>query len=194
MTQIDKEMETLTGGLISTPCGPMIAIVDADGSIVRLDFFEGDGAISERGALSWQGLVIRWDNRSVAHVAAQIDEYFEGKRRAFDLPLAPRGNTFLQRAWKALRQVPYGTTTSYGELAKSLDPPTSARAMGRANAVNPISVVVPCHRVIGADGSLTGYGGGLNRKEALLRLEGALPGTAQGALPLGSTPETRSAT
>lgn len=194
MTHSDTETDTLTGGLISTPCGPMIAVVDADGAIVRLDFFEGEGAISERGVLSWRDLVIRWDNRAVAHVAAQIDEYFAGKRRVFDLTLAPKGAAFLQRAWKALRSVPYGTTTSYGELAQSLDPPTSARAMGRANAINPISVIVPCHRVIGADGSLTGYGGGLDRKAALLRLEGALPGTTQGALPFESEPEARRAT
>jgi methylated-DNA-[protein]-cysteine S-methyltransferase len=110
--------------------------------------------------------------------------YFAGHRRAFDLKLAPRGNAFLKEVLRILQEVPYGTTVSYAELAVRLGRPTSARPIGRANAMNPIAIVVPCHRVIGADGSLAGYGGGLNRKAALLALEGAMPGLRQGVLPL----------
>ena len=108
--------------------------------------------------------------------AAQLEEYFDAGRTGFDLPLAPAGSPFQQRVWQALREIPYGTVETYGALARRLALPAgSARAVGLANGANPLSVVVPCHRVIGADGTLTGYGGGLERKRFLLDLErGAL--------------------
>lgn len=102
----------------------------------------------------------------------QLDEYFAGVRRAFDLPLRLHGTEFQQRVWNVLMEIPYGVTWSYGELAKRIDQPTASRAVGLANGRNPISILVPCHRVIGADGSLTGYGGGLERKQWLLVHEG----------------------
>lgn len=103
----------------------------------------------------------------------QVEEYFDGKRRAFDLPpLRMRGTAFQQRVWQTLTEIPYGATWSYGELAKRIDNPNASRAVGLANGRNPISILVPCHRVIGADGSLTGYGGGLERKRWLLAHEG----------------------
>ena len=180
MTGADPEDQARpSAGLIPTPCGPMIAVVDGDGALVRLDFFD-DGAPDTS---LWYGLAITWDETAVAAVAEQLDGYFAGTRRVFDLRLAPRGNAFFQDAWRALRAVPYGTTISYGALARRLSRPTSARAVGRANALNPISIVVPCHRVIGADGSLTGYGGGIDRKAALLELEGARPRPRQETLP-----------
>ena len=102
----------------------------------------------------------------------QLEAYFAGDRDAFDLPLEPRGTQFQLRVWQALLQIPYGETTSYGEIATRLGLPLSAsRAIGLANGSNPISIVVPCHRVIGANGSLTGYGGGLDNKRLLLQLE-----------------------
>lgn len=104
---------------------------------------------------------------------AQLGEYFAGARTAFDLPFAPVGSTFQLAVWAELQQIPYGETISYGELAHRLARPTGARAVGLANGRNPISIVVPCHRVIGASGQLTGYGGGLERKAFLLGLEGA---------------------
>lgn len=107
--------------------------------------------------------------------AEQLQEYLAGERRIFDLALAPRGTDFQLRVWRALLEIPYGATLSYGALAARLDAPGSARAVGLANGANPLPVVVPCHRVIGADGSLTGYGGGLDRKRLLLTLEGAAP-------------------
>ena len=180
MTGADSEGQArLSAGLIPTPCGPMIAVVDDDGALVRLDFFDD----AEPDTSLWHGLAIAWDPAAVAAVADQLDGYFAGTRRVFDLRLAPRGNAFFQDAWRALREVPYGTTISYGALARRLSRPTSARAVGRANALNPISIVVPCHRVIGADGSLTGYGGGIDRKAALLDLEGARPRPRQETLP-----------
>ena len=104
----------------------------------------------------------------------QLEEYFAGARRGFDLPLEPAGSAFELRVWEALRAIPYGTTVSYGELARSLGDPRGSRAVGAANGSNPIPIIVPCHRVIGARGELTGYGGGLDRKRWLLEHEGAL--------------------
>jgi methylated-DNA-[protein]-cysteine S-methyltransferase len=105
---------------------------------------------------------------------AQLREYFLGQRRAFDLPLAPRGSAFEQQVWTRLLAVPYGATISYGAIAAGLGLVNGARAVGRANGANPIPIVIPCHRVIGSDGELTGYGGGLPLKRALLELEGAI--------------------
>jgi methylated-DNA-[protein]-cysteine S-methyltransferase len=106
-----------------------------------------------------------------ADALAQLGEYFEGRRREFDLPLATSGTPFQLRVWSALREIPYGSTASYGEIARRVGVPSASRAIGVANGLNPIAVIVPCHRVIGADGSLTGYGGGLERKRLLLDLE-----------------------
>jgi len=103
----------------------------------------------------------------------QLDEYFRGKRTKFDLELAPEGTPFQIAAWKQLRRIPYGETISYGEQARRMGRPKASRAVGAANGENPISIIVPCHRVIGADGRLTGYGGGLGKKKKLLDLEGA---------------------
>lgn len=106
-----------------------------------------------------------------AEAARQLDAYFAGTLTTFELPLAPRGTPFQQRVWEALRAIPYGATISYGELAARIDNPRASRAVGLANGRNPITLIIPCHRVIGADGSLVGYGGGLARKQALLELE-----------------------
>jgi methylated-DNA-[protein]-cysteine S-methyltransferase len=103
----------------------------------------------------------------------QLDEYFAGKRTVFDLPLAPRGTEFQQEVWRALREIPYGETRSYGELAARVGRPGAARAVGAANGRNPVSIIVPCHRVVGASGALTGYAGGMERKQWLLRHEGS---------------------
>lgn len=103
----------------------------------------------------------------------QVAAYLAGELREFDLEVALRGTEFQQRVWAALREIPYGETWSYSELAAAIGSPTAVRAVGLANGKNPVSIVVPCHRVVGANGSLTGYGGGMDRKRALLELEGA---------------------
>ena len=111
-------------------------------------------------------------------VAAQLEEYFAGDRKEFTVPLAPSGTPFQLAVWTQLTRIPYRSTISYGDIARALGKrPVAARAVGLANGANPISIIVPCHRVIGSDGSLTGYGGGLDRKELLLRLEGSGPVT-----------------
>lgn len=115
----------------------------------------------------------RHDPAPFGEPLAQLREYFAGARRTFHLSLAPAGTPFQLAVWSALQAIPYGDTVSYGELARRLGRPGSARAVGLANGTNPLPIIVPCHRVIGADGSLTGFGGGLNIKRALLSLEGA---------------------
>lgn len=120
-------------------------------------------------------------DRGFDAVVEQLGEYFRGERMRFDLPLAPRGNPFRQKVWSLLRRIPYGETRSYGQLAEELGNRALAREVGAANGRNPISVIVPCHRVVGADGRLVGYAGGLDRKRFLLDLEGAAIG---GQVPL----------
>jgi methylated-DNA-[protein]-cysteine S-methyltransferase len=146
-------------GRFPTPFGEAQAVVDPDGRLCKLSV----DVASPRDAVR--------DDAAIAHVARQLAEYAAGERRVFDLTLAPRGSAFQQQVWAALQQIPFGQTRSYGELALALGDPGLARAVGRANATNPIWLVIPCHRVIGADGSLTGYAGGLALKAALLRFE-----------------------
>ena len=111
------------------------------------------------------------DDQAFSDAARQLKEYFQGTRQEFDLVLEPQGTDFQKRVWQGLCQIPYGKTCGYGELAKALCNPNASRAVGMANGRNPISIIVPCHRVIGADGSLTGYGGGLAAKKWLLEHE-----------------------
>lgn len=152
---------------IESPVGPLLIASDENG-LCNIEFRQSSHP-ADRGA--WQG-----GNSPVLDATEkQLDQYFSGKRRAFDLPLSPHGTDFQRRVWKALRTIPYGQTISYAELARRVGNPRASRAVGLANGRNPLSIIVPCHRVIGADGSLTGYGGGLAIKESLLRLEGALP-------------------
>ena len=151
-----------------SPLGPVLAIADEDG-ITHIDFV---GAKYERR------IEPDWieDPRASALAACgrQLAEYFTGVRTAFDLPLAPHGSEFQQRVWREIARVPYGETISYGELARRAGAPGQARAAGAATGRNPVGIVVPCHRIVGGDGRLTGYAGGLERKRGLLELEGAL--------------------
>ena len=110
----------------------------------------------------------------IAATRTQLGEYFLGARKTFDLPLHPVGTAFQKSVWRELRNIPYGITISYGELAKRIDNPAAVRAVGAANGRNPLPIVVPCHRVIGSDGSMTGFSGGLPIKQFLLTLEGCL--------------------
>ncbi len=111
------------------------------------------------------------DPEAFLEVRTQLGEYFAGERRSFDLPLEPAGSPFQRQVWRALREIGYGEALSYGELARRIGRPNAPRAVGAANGANPLSVVIPCHRLVGADGTLTGYGGGIERKRLLLDLE-----------------------
>lgn len=117
------------------------------------------------------GYIIKKDKAANAVLVQELDAYFSGALKRFTVPLDLRGTDFQVRVWKKLQAIPYGETRSYGEIASQVGRPKGARAVGRANGSNPVSIVVPCHRVIGANGSLVGYGGGLDRKTALLELE-----------------------
>ena len=108
--------------------------------------------------------------------ATQLEEYFRGERQVFDLPLAPEGTDFQRRVWAQLEQIPYGQTRSYGQIAAAIGQPRASQAVGAANGRNPLSIVVPCHRVLGSTGALVGYAGGLERKQALLELERRVAG------------------
>jgi methylated-DNA-[protein]-cysteine S-methyltransferase len=151
---------------ISTSIGELTLFVDDDGAITRLDFGGGRAPGNGRAATA-RGLA----EDALDLAATQLREYLAGERSAFDLPLRATGNAFEQLVWAELVRIPYGETASYGEIARRIGHPGAARAVGRANARNPIAIVVPCHRVIGSDGSLTGYAGGLDLKRALLALE-----------------------
>jgi methylated-DNA-[protein]-cysteine S-methyltransferase len=118
-----------------------------------------------------EGSVENPDAAPFPTLKSQLQEYFAGERTDFDVPLSPRGTTFQRVVWAHLRDIPYGQTISYGELAKRIRSPKACRAVGLANGKNPISIIVPCHRVIGANGKLTGYGGGMENKRILLDLE-----------------------
>jgi len=113
-------------------------------------------------------------NEITQHAVIQLKEYFEGKRSSFEIPLRPAGSQFEQKVWSELQRIPFGSTTTYGNIARKLGDVNSVRAVGRANGRNPIPVIIPCHRVVGSDNSLTGYSGGLERKEWLLSHEGVL--------------------
>jgi len=152
--------------LIETPIGPLLAVADEDG-LRRIFFPDRKGRAHEPEA-GW----VR-DPGAFGPLREQLTEYFAGRRRTFSLKLAPAGTEFQQATWQALVLIPYGETISYAELARRIGRPAASRAVGAANGANPLPIVVPCHRVIGADGSLTGFGGGLPIKRALLELEGA---------------------
>ena len=161
---------------ISTSIGDLILAADDDGAITRVGF-GGDAvaeAIGDSGEAAPHGDATASSRDAAAALdaaATQLREYLAGDRTDFDLPLRPYGNPFEQLVWAELARIPYGETTSYGEIARRIGHPGAARAVGRANGRNPIAIVLPCHRVIGSDGSLTGYGGGLDLKRALLTLE-----------------------
>ena len=154
---------------IDSPVGPLMLAADEAG--LRHIEFRDNRHPADRS--DWHG----GDSEVLQAAEAQLGEYFAGQRRVFDLPLAPRGTDFQLCVWRALAQIPYGETISYAQLAQRLGNPNGTRAVGAANGRNPLPIVLPCHRVIGADGGLTGFGGGLPTKELLLRLEGALPET-----------------
>ena len=151
-----------------SPLGPMYATAEDDG-ITHIEF---------KGAKYAPAAQPDWieDPKAPALAACgtQLAEYFAGTRTEFDLPLAPRGSTFQKRVWEEIARVPYGETISYAELARRAGAPGQARAAGAATGRNPVSLVIPCHRIVGSDGSLTGYAGGLERKRELLELEGVL--------------------
>jgi len=162
---------------LTTPLGDLLVV--ADGDALAGIYFPGHWHPPASDAIG-----VEVDARAdllITRLGVELGEYLAGERATFDLPMAPSGDEFQQAVWAMLREIPHGATTSYGELASRLGDRNLARRVGNAVGRNPLSIVVPCHRVIGADGSLTGYAGGLERKRFLLELEGA-PVVAQARL------------
>ncbi|MCU1398197.1 MAG: ogt [Acidimicrobiales bacterium] len=149
--------------VVDSPVGPLTIVASERG--LRALMWMGDGDSRVRVGASSDG---DDPHGVIAATAAQLEEYFAGNRTDFDLPLDPIGTEFQQSAWMALRTIPFGETVSYGEQARRMGDQRKARAVGSANGRNPISIIVPCHRVVGADGSLTGFGGGIENKAWLL--------------------------
>jgi methylated-DNA-[protein]-cysteine S-methyltransferase len=144
---------------MASPLGPLRLVADGEALIGVWLPGQADVAIADGEA------------PVLTAAMAQLAEYFSGRRQAFELPLAPRGTAFQQTVWQALRAIPYGATSSYGQIAAAIGRPSASRAVGAANGQNPLAIVVPCHRVIGAGGALTGYAGGIEAKRWLLALE-----------------------
>ena len=157
-----------------TPMGPAYATADDEGRLTGV-YFEG-AAHAPAIATTWRACDVT--EAPFAACTRQLREYFAGARHTFELPLAPRGTPFQQRVWRVIASIPRGQTLSYAELAARAGAPGAARAAGAATGRNPLTIVVPCHRVVGGSGALTGYAGGLDRKLKLLTLEGALVAAA----------------
>jgi O-6-methylguanine DNA methyltransferase len=157
---------------IDSPLGPLLAVAD-DEAIRGLEFVKPAGAIRQLETLqaALGATLERRTHPLLERLRSQLAEYFAGTRRAFDVPLRFAGTPFQERVWNRLLTIPYGEVRSYLDLARDLGDPKAVRAVGGANGSNPISILIPCHRVIGADGSIVGYGGGLERKEWLLAHE-----------------------
>jgi methylated-DNA-[protein]-cysteine S-methyltransferase len=173
------QLVTTLHQIIDSPVGPLLLTAD-DGGLTGIRFAKAatadpstslgmTGNVSSRGSEASRGI------RTLAAARAQLDEYFAGHRTHFELPLAPTGTPFQRRVWAALAEIPFGRTISYLQLARTVGDERAVRAVGGANGRNPLPIVLPCHRVIGADGSLTGFGGGIERKRWLLEHEGAIP-------------------
>lgn len=169
-----KPPETFTLDRLQTPIGTALLVTDAEGALRALDWEDYEPRMRQLLRLQCGAPVLE-NARAPADTRAALSAYFEGELACLDaIKWRVAGTAFQRKVWTALRAIPVGTTTSYGALAARLDMPTAVRAVGHANGSNPISVVVPCHRVIGASGSLTGYGGGLQRKRWLLEHEGVV--------------------
>jgi methylated-DNA-[protein]-cysteine S-methyltransferase len=160
--------DALYRSTLETPAGRLALAVDTQGTLVEILLPNRRPTAPSPEPLSPAA------TQGMRAVRQQLNEYFSGKRRIFDLPMRPEGSSFERQVWNRLLEIPYGDTTSYGAIAIALGLSNGARAVGRANGANPIPIVIPCHRVIGSDGTLTGYGGGLPLKRILLELEGAI--------------------
>ncbi len=152
----------MNSAIVESPVGPLMLVSD-EGKLIGC-FFDGRAPAAMAGAPRGRDPILDLARQELA-------AFFAGALRTFTVPVAPRGTEFQRKVWKGLQSIPHGRTTSYGELARKIGGPKAVRAVGAANGANPICIIIPCHRVIGADGSLTGFGGGLDRKRFLLALE-----------------------
>ncbi len=156
---------------VESPAGELALAVDGEGALIYLKFVEGNSNLTVEEELEDEGFEVSRDEARTAPAREELREYYAGERREFGVPVSLVGSEWQKAVWRELTRIPYGETRSYGEIADRLDRPGAARAVGRANATNRLPVVVPCHRVIAADGSLGGFNGGLHLKEQLLEHE-----------------------
>ncbi len=159
-TNNSKKPASMSEWIMESPISRLRLV--SDGAALTAIEFHADGPVASGAPV----------DRVLRETVRQLGAYFDGRLRVFKLPLAPQGTPFQRAVWEALLAIPYGTTTSYGEIAERVGRPRAVRAVGAANGANPIPIVIPCHRIIGKSGALTGYGGGLSIKEHLLKLEG----------------------
>ena len=171
------DLQTLETSMIyASPVGDLLLTRDGT-ALTGLIFLEADDPLSRTESRVQNDSMLSFEEDTFAEVTTQLDEYFAEKRQAFhfeSLAIQPEGTAFQKRVWQELCHIPYGETISYGELARRIGQPTASRAVGLANGRNPISILIPCHRVIGTNGKLVGYGGGLDRKRKLLEIEHAI--------------------
>jgi AraC family transcriptional regulator of adaptative response/methylated-DNA-[protein]-cysteine methyltransferase len=174
-----KQSRCIHTARLETPLGPMVAGAVGEG-LCFLEFADRRAFVRQLGDLQrrFQAAVVPGHGRILDQVDRELKEYFAGNRRDFSVPLVAPGSEFQEKVWSALRRIPFGTTTSYADLARRIGHPQSVRAVGRANGDNRIAIVIPCHRVVRSDGTLCGYGGGRWRKQFLLDLEGGIEGRA----------------
>lgn len=151
---------------IMVPSGWILRVTEKENAIAELNILRKSEAVPDG--------MVQQETSLLLEAKRQLEEYFAGLRAAFSLPLAPEGTEFQKLVWRELENIPYGETRTYGQIAEKIGNPKACRAVGGANHNNPIAIMIPCHRVIGADGSLAGYAGGVDIKETLLRLEGAI--------------------
>jgi methylated-DNA-[protein]-cysteine S-methyltransferase len=169
---------------IESPAGPLVIATDEPGALIWLQFADGEYELTVEQELEREGFSVEQDQDITAGARTQLQEYYAGTRQKFDVPFVLTGSEWQKAVWQALTRIPFGETRSYAEVAAMVGRPKAARAVGRANATNRLPVVVPCHRVIGADGSLTGFAGGTHLKTRLLEHE-ARALTGGGPIPAG---------
>lgn len=156
---------------IDSPCGPLLIVTNADGVLTHVEFLEAVTGPTIVDRLKADDIEILHDTSHTSEVESELKEYFAGERMVFAIALEPTGTPFQLQVWDELKLIPYGETGTYGEIARALDQPGASRAVGAATAANPIPIVIPCHRVVGSDGTLVGFGGGLKNKALLLAME-----------------------
>lgn len=156
---------------VGSPCGPLVCVVDRSDAVTNIEFVDTAGEHGIRDRLLEAGHKVKKGIRRTRKVRRQLERYFAGQVFSFDLELAPDGSAFQKEVWRVVQDIPYGETRTYGEIANAAGHPSASRAVGGATGANPIPIVIPCHRVLGSDGSLTGFGAGLAAKKLLLLLE-----------------------
>lgn len=156
---------------IDSTCGPLRCIVDEAGALTHIDFLDVQGGSHPVERLSEMDHEIKVDPSHTGEIESELKEYFAGERMVFDLDLAPSGTPFQRQVWNELKLIPYGETRSYGDIARAIGQPGASRAVGSASGANPIPIVIPCHRVVGSDGTLVGFASGLKNKALLLDME-----------------------